>query len=114
MPIIKIDLTAPDGTKSVTEVEARRFSFYIKNVQFWFAVHDAIGDRAALAVTHLKTGLLACKVGPTSRLAGVGMDDVALAKAELTRLIAEKGADRVYDVIRRAEQNLETADAPKH
>jgi hypothetical protein len=83
--------------------EAKRFSHYIGGVRYWFAVHPAPDYVASLSVSHWDSGKRACLITPTERAAAVGMDDKALAKVALDKLVTKHGAARVASVLRTAE-----------
>ena len=83
--------------------DARRFSAYVNNVQFWFAVHRPVNCQAGLTVSHWHSGARVCDITPTSIAAGAGMSWPELARAAIARLCEEKTTARVYDVLRRAE-----------
>lgn len=95
-----------DGLAPIECTGARRFSAYVNNVRFWFAVHRPVGQPNAptLAVSHWESGKSVCQIGATSILAGVGMNWAALARAEIRRTCERAGEQRVYDVLRAAER----------
>jgi hypothetical protein len=86
------------------EVEGRRFSHYINNIRFWFIVHKGL-DSQLLAVTHWDSGVRLVDV-PFLRLQACRGDEVAAARNTLDALAVEKGEQRVYEVLRRAEKEL--------
>ncbi len=82
-------------------VEARKFSHYIGNVQYWFAYHDSIQCRGFVTVTHIDTGMRVFDLSHSARAAALG-DDKQAAKAQLDAFIKEKGAQWIRSVIDRA------------
>lgn len=85
------------------EIPAKRFSHYVDNVRFWFAVHDSVSDVGKLTVSHWDSGKIVCNIPYISRLAGANMSDANLGRAEIDKLVARVGAKRVASVLRSAE-----------
>jgi hypothetical protein len=85
------------------EYPARRFSHYIDNVQFWFALHKPVDYTSGLTISHWATGKRVLHIGPTALFAGVGMKDQDIARAELTKFANNKGQIRVAEILRAAE-----------
>lgn len=83
--------------------EAKRFCYYVDNVRFWFAVHEAPDYVASLAVSHWDSGKRVCLITPTERIAHAGLNDVDMAKLALGLLLEKHGQARVYSVLRAAE-----------
>lgn len=83
------------------EVEGRRFSYYVKNIQFWFFLHREIGGFRWI-VTHADSGKRVLVV-PTSTIAACLSDTKAAAKLELRKLLNRVGDNKVYEVLREAE-----------
>ncbi len=83
--------------------DARRFSHYIGNIRFWFAVHQSPENVGTLTVSHWESGKRVTMVSTTERIAGVGLSDKELAKLALDKLVAKHGAARVESVLRAAE-----------
>jgi len=85
------------------EIPARRFSHYVDNVQFWFAVHPSLSNVGELTVSHWDSGLAVCYVSPTTRIHGTGMKDPDLGRAEINKLVGRVGAIKVAKILRAAE-----------
>lgn len=82
---------------SFLEVEGRRFSHYVGNIQFWFFLHKTVGGHG-LTVTHFESGKRVCDV-PHHVVAACLNDTKAAAKMELDKLVARAGAERVRSVL---------------
>lgn len=95
--------TTPAGLKLE---QLGTFAEYINGVQFRFVVTR---EHASLpvAVTHRISGARVCNISHLQQAACLG-DIVGAAKLALKHLIDAKGADRVHDVLRRAEQTTKT------
>ena len=93
MAILKITLESGE----VVEVEGRRFSHYVANVQFWFFLHKEIGGNQQV-VTHYDSGKRVLYV-PHHAIAACLNDAKAAAKMELDKLISRVGEARVRSVL---------------
>lgn len=82
---------------------AQRFSHYIGNIRFWFAVHECPSHVATLAVSHWESGKRCTLISPSEQIAAVGTDRKAQAKLALDKLVQKHGAERVQAVLRAAE-----------
>lgn len=90
------------------EVEGRRFSHYINNVRFWFAVHDAHDRSNLVVVTHIDSGMRVCQVPFLSLQAALG-DRPLAARAALDALVERAGAEKVYTTLSNAEKTAQEA-----
>lgn len=81
----------------IQRVPGRKFSHYIGGVQYWFFYHEGLSEHG-LTVSALDSGLKVLHVPINSRMAALG-DDKLACKAEIDKLIARVGADRVRCVI---------------
>lgn len=86
------------------EIAARRFSHYVDNIQFWFAVHPSLNNVGELTVSHFDSGMAVCHIGVMSRLHGTGMSNPALGRAEINKLVGRVGAIKVATTLRKAEE----------
>lgn len=86
-----------DGYEDEAE-QLATFTHYVKGSQFRFIVTRYASE---VSVTHRLTGLRIC--APTQIVSALG-DYAAAGKAAVQSLINTKGADRVHDVLTRAEQ----------
>lgn len=77
------------------------FAHYIKSVQFRFVVTKIPGMNVA-AVTHRASGNRVCEVPSITVQAALG-DYQAAGRSALTKFIAGRDEQRVYDVLRAAE-----------
>lgn len=100
-PIFHMHVAESGERKPVPE--AKRFSHYVQNVRFWFAVHPTPGQHGALTVSHWGSGKRVCVVPAISRIAGVGVKDQDIARAEIDKLCARVGEARVRSVLAAAE-----------
>ena len=85
------------------ELAARRFSHYVDNVQFWFAVHPHTANVGELTVSHFDSGFAVCHIDTTARIHGTGQSDPALGRAEINKLVGRIGAIKVAAALRKAE-----------
>lgn len=79
------------------------FVEYIENEQFRFVVTHAPGA-VHPAVTHRATGMRVVGISHLARAAAMG-DVIRAGRSQLAKLIAEKGAKHVHDVLRHAERS---------
>jgi hypothetical protein len=86
----------------LTELPAKRFSHYINNIQFWFALHDSPDRVASLTVSHWASGKRVALIGPSERCGQ--KNNKELAVAALDRLVENQGAERVCQILTAAEQ----------
>jgi hypothetical protein len=100
---MKFAIYMAEAQARTREVEARRFSYYVENVQYWFAVHKDVGHVGCLAVSHWDSGKRVALITPLEQIAAVGMDEPAQARAALGKLVAKHGAARVASVLRAAK-----------
>lgn len=91
----KLKITLESG--EVVEVEGRRFSHYVANIQFWFFLHREVGG-VRWVVTHYDSGKRVLYV-PHHTLAACLSDTKAAAKMELDKLISRVGEARVRSVL---------------
>lgn len=84
-------------TGETVEVEGRRFSHYIANVQYWFFLHKEIGGNRQV-VTHFDSGKRMLFV-PHHTIAACMNDTKAAAKMEIDKLVARVGDARVRSVL---------------
>lgn len=91
----KLKITLETG--KTVEVEGRRFSHYVANVQFWFFLHKEIGGNQQV-VTHYDSGKRVLYV-PHHAIAACLNDAKAAAKMELDRLVSRVGEARVRSVL---------------
>lgn len=84
-------------TGETVEVEGRRFSHYIANVQYWFFLHKEIGGYRQV-VTHFDSGKRMLFV-PCHTIAACMNDTKAAAKLEIDRLVSRVGDARVRSVL---------------
>ena len=73
-----------DGTRQ--EIPARRFFAYGDNARFWFSAHPHTKHRGELTASHWDAGKAVCHVTAGSRIAGVGLSEPHLARAEIANL----------------------------
>ena len=90
-------LKIPLQTGETLEVEGRRFSHYVANVQFWFFLHKEIGGNRQV-VTHYDSGKRVLFV-PHHAIAACLNDPKAAAKMELDKLISRVGGARVRSAL---------------
>jgi hypothetical protein len=86
------------------EIPARRFSHYVDNVRFWFAVHPSTQFVGQLTVSHWESGKAVCHIDNLTRIAGVGMSDPDLGRAQINKLVGRVGAIKVSTTLREAEK----------
>ena len=86
------------------EIAARRFSHYVDNVRFWFAVHPSTQFVNQLTVSHWESGKAVCHIDNMTRIAGVGMSDPDLGRAQINKLVGRVGAIKVSTTLREAEK----------
>lgn len=86
------------------ELPARRFSHYVDNVRFWFAVHPSLSNVGELTVSHWDSGKAVCHVSTTARIHGTGQSEPDLGRAEINKLVGRVGAIKVAKVLRDAER----------
>lgn len=87
---------APDGTVTRTTVMGYRFSHYIDGVRFWFIAHQTSAG-SPWRVTDPASGRQVLTMA-----AGVGQTIPQLARNELDKLAAAKGAARVRQALTKA------------
>lgn len=78
------------------------FTEYINNARFRFVVTREL-PTLPIAVTHRMSGCRVCNISHLEQAASIG-DIIGAAKLAIKHLIDAKGADRVADVLRRAEE----------
>ena len=93
------------------EIPARRFSHYVDNVQFWFAVHPSLANVSELTVSHWDSGMAVCHISAMTCIHGTGMSNPALGRAEINKLVGRVGAIKVAKVLRSAERPAQVVDA---
>lgn len=93
------------------EIPARRFSHYVDNVRFWFAVHPSTQFVGQLTVSHWDSGKAVCRIDNMTRIAGVGMSDPDLGRAQINKLVGCVGAIKVAKVLRSAESPAQVAES---
>lgn len=103
MPHYNINWAHPDGTREMRSIEGRRFSHYINKVQFWFLVHR-VDHSAAARVTHMASGKSVIDINHTTIAARVGMKIQDVARAELDKLVVQKGAAQIAAALTKAEK----------
>lgn len=86
------------------EIEAERFTFYINNVRFWFAVHESKDSVGVLTISELETGMRVTDIPYITRAASPTRSNKELAKKQLESFCSEKTHQRVYDAIIRAHK----------
>lgn len=91
-----------EATGERKEFPARRFSHYVNNVRFWFALHKDV-SRNGLTVSHWDSGKRVCDVPINTQLACLG-DEKAAAKMALDKLCEKYPKERVYGVLLAAER----------
>lgn len=101
MPRYKIAL----ANGHTQEVEGRRFSFYLENIQHWFIVHREPRGLPHLVVTEKSTGMRVRDVTSVTLSICRG-DEVAAAKQVLKSLADQIGEARIRQVIRKAQAEL--------
>lgn len=97
MPRYKIAL----ANGHTQEVEGRRFSYHLENIQHWFVVHRDHRTGIFWTLTEKSTGLRVQDI-PHSTLAACQGDAVAAAKQVLKHLSATLGEARIREAIRQA------------
>jgi hypothetical protein len=90
------------------EIPARRFSHYVDNVRFWFAVHLSTQFVGQLTVSHWESGKAVYHIDTMARTAGVGMSDPDLGRARINKLVGRVDAIKVAKALREAEQKEAT------
>lgn len=84
--------TAEGATR---KVEGRKFAAYIKNIRYWFLVHQEAGRTI---LSDFESGYRIDDVPHLTLVAARG-DIVLAAKAHLAAFVKQRGEDRVKDVL---------------
>ena len=98
------EVASAAGTLSARQLGT--FTHYIKGEQFRFVVTELPGELPVL--THRISRMRVCRITLTE-LAASRHNVVDAAKIALQKLIQNKGADRIHDVLRNAEKTKEPA-----
>lgn len=103
MPHYNINWAHPDGTREMRSVEGRRFSHCVNCIQFWFLVHR-VDHSAAARVTHIASGMWVIDIPHAMLASKVSMSIPSIAREEIDKLVAQKGAALVAKALTKAEK----------
>ena len=87
--------------ETLTARQLGTFASYIKGEQFRFVVTQLPFEPPA--ITHRISGRRVCQITPTE-IAASRYNMVDAGKSALRKLVQNKGADRIHDVLRSAEK----------
>lgn len=97
-----------DG-QTLQATQLATFTRYIKNVQFRFVVTQLPSQDPV--VTHRATGMKVVDISPTM-MASCRGNATDAGYATLTNFVTEKGEERIYEVLTKAEKALQQNAAP--
>lgn len=90
----KYTINTADGER---QVEGRKFAFYLKNIRYWFFVHQS-SAASGWRVSELESGMSVRDVSYHT-IAACLNNEVEAAKQTIRQLIEKVGEDRVKVVI---------------